>query len=69
MTLQEFKDMKIPFFEQSVNEFIHSKTNWLGMTSVVVGIVGYNTGMSPSMVASSIMGGLSLLFIRDGIAK
>lgn len=61
--------MKIPFFEQDLKEFLSHKTNWTGMTLVLIGIVGIFNGMDSALVVSSIMGGLSLLFVRDAIAK
>lgn len=62
--------MKIPLFSQDAADFFSSKSNWTGLTMIVVGIAGYMSKSMPPVVAiQSIMGGLALLFVKDAIAK
>lgn len=55
-------------FKQSVSDFLKSKTNILGLTSIVSGAVGYYTkALSPIESVQSIGAGLGLIFVKDAI--
>ena len=57
-------------FGQSPAEFFKSKTNWVGMTSVVVSIVSYQTGaIDAVLLTQGVMGGLMAMALKDAIAK
>lgn len=57
-------------FEQNVKDFFKSKTNWLGLTAVIGGSVGYMTGeISAAVAVQGVMGGLMAIFLKDAIAK
>lgn len=61
-------DKKIVGFKQTVREFLASKSNWTGLTMIIGGAIGLYQKADVSTSVTAIMGGLSLLFIRDGIA-
>ena len=62
--------MKLPLFKQTVREFFGSKSNWIGMSAIVGGAVGWYTGTVPPTVAAvGIMGGLQAICAKDAIAK
>lgn len=56
-------------FKQSIQQFLLSKTNWLALMAIAGGVAMfiYDEGTKRDAV-EMIGGGLSLLFIRDGIA-
>lgn len=56
-------------FKQTLQEFIGSKTNILGLTGIVSGVVGYYTKtLSPIECIQTVGAGLGLLFVKDAIA-
>lgn len=55
-------------FKQSLSVFFKSKTNVLGLTSIVSGVAGYYTKtLSPIESVQSIGAGLGLIFVKDAI--
>ena len=57
-------------FKQTLTEFFKSKSNWVGLTGIVAGLVGWYTGtVSPTVAAIGIMGGLQAICVKDAIAK
>jgi hypothetical protein len=56
-------------FKQDIKEFISSKSNWLGVSAVLSGAIGYQTkALQPIEAINMIGGGLALLFVHDTIA-
>lgn len=60
-------------FKQGVKVFLESKTNWLGLGMIVGGLVAIvnslkTTVLIPEEAVKSILAGLALIFVRDGIA-
>lgn len=57
-------------FVQDLREFFQSKTNWLGLTAIVGGVLGYYTGeVTMVIAANAVMGGLMAITLKDAIAK
>jgi len=62
--------MTLPMFKQTVSEFLSSKTNYAGMTAVVLAVVGYYSGTITMVVmVAGVLNGLGLMFIKDAVAK
>lgn len=55
-------------FKQDVKEFFQSKSNWTGITSIVVGGYLIHIGEVRTGI-ESIFAGLALIFVKDAIAK
>lgn len=60
-------------FKQDVKKFFSSKTNWLALSMIGGGLVPIVNSMKagapiPKEAVESILAGLALLFVRDGIA-
>jgi len=56
-------------FKQSVNEFISSKTNQLGVTMIIGGVIAFiYKNMTEFEAGQMVVGGLFMLFSRDAIA-
>lgn len=60
-------------FKQSVKVFLKSKTNWLGLSMIIGGTIAIINSMKVSVIipeeaVKSILAGLALVFVRDGIA-
>lgn len=59
----------MPLFKQSLVEFFSSKTNWAGMTTVILALVGAWVGeYNMQATVTQVMAGLAMLFVRDAIA-
>ena len=55
-------------FKQTAKQFLSSKTNILGLTSIASGVAGYYTEtISPIEAIQAIGAGLGLLFVKDAI--
>ena len=55
-------------FKQTAKQFLSSKTNILGLTSVASGVAGYYTdALGPIESIQAIGAGLGLLFVKDAI--
>lgn len=51
-------------------KLLKTKTFWTGFGAVVAGAAGFFTGaMSPVESIQTVLGGLAVIFIRDGIRK
>lgn len=55
--------------KQNLNQFFISKTNWLGLGSIVGGIIAFKYGgMAQYEAGQMVVAGLAMIFLRDGIA-
>lgn len=61
--------MTIPFFEQTVEEFFSSKSNWTGLTGIVTGIIMLYNKADTTLAVQAIFAGLALICAKDAIAK
>lgn len=56
-------------FKQTPEEFLSSKTNWAGMTTIVLALVGAWVGeYNVQATVTQVMAGLAMIFVRDAIA-
>jgi len=60
--------MKIPFFSQSILEFISSKSNWSGIAAIAIGGWMMKSGEMDNSVML-ITYGMGILGIKDAIVK
>jgi len=57
-------------FNQSLEDFFRSKSNWVGMTAIVGGFVGWYSGtVQPTVAAIGITGGIQAIVAKDAITK
>lgn len=55
--------------KQDIKSFFKSKTNWLGLGSIIGGIIAFKYGgMAQYEAGQMVVAGLAMIFIRDGIA-
>jgi len=56
-------------FKQTLEEFLSSKTNWAGMTTVILALLGAGVGeYTVQATVTQVMAGLAMIFVRDAIA-
>jgi len=58
-------------FAQDFKSFASSKTNWNGLTMVVMSIIGYmaTDHVSIEVAAAGVFNGLGYIFVKDAISK
>jgi len=57
-------------FVQDLREFFQSKTNWVGLTAIVGGVLGFYMGeISMTIAVNAVMGGLMGITLKDAISK
>jgi hypothetical protein len=57
-------------FGQTPKEFFKSKSNWTGLTAIIMSSTTYYTGkIELDMAIQGILGGLALISIKDAMAK
>lgn len=55
--------------KQDIEQFFKSKTNWLGLGSIVGGIIAFQYGgMAQYEAGQMVVAGFAMIFLRDGIA-
>lgn len=57
-------------FAQNLSEFASSKTNWSGLTMVVMSVLSYVTGtIGVEAMVAGVMNGLGMIGIKDAVVK